>query len=83
MDLYGPPCSGESSNVSENPEKIGNVSKPPYIECMPACQVQENANQMSFAFYPQMHNFFYQKKFCYVASHIWQATCKGIYNRLP
>ena len=39
-------------------EEIGNVSKPSYIECMPACQVQENANQMSFAFYPQMHNFF-------------------------
>ena len=60
----------------KNPNFIGNISKPDPIHCMPGCTVQENNNQMSFAPYPQLGNFFYQKTFCYVASHIWQNTCQ-------
>ena len=59
----------------ESPELIGNISKPSSIDCLPACTVQDNSNQMSTAPYPQKQNFFYQKKFCDVASHIWIATC--------
>ena len=60
-----------------NPTMIGNISKPESIHCMPACKVQENGVQMSFATYPQRANFFYQKTFCDVASHIWQRTCQN------
>ena len=60
----------------KNPNFIGNISKPDPIHCMPACAVQENNNQMSFAPYPQLGNFFYQKIFCHTASHIWQTTCQ-------
>jgi hypothetical protein len=62
--------------AEDNPDKIGNISKPEYINCMPACEVQDNYNQMSFAPYPQHRNFFYQEEFCEVASHIWQNTCQ-------
>ena len=65
------------SEALENPDMIGNISKPDSIECMPGCTVQENRNQMSFAPYPQRGNFFYQKTFCKVASHIWQKTCQN------
>ena len=65
------------SEALENPDMIGNISKPDSIECMPGCTVQENRNQMSFAPYPQRRNFFYQKTFCKVASHIWQKTCQN------
>ena len=61
----------------ENPDIIGNISKPPAIKCMPACKVQNNDNQMSIAAYPQKDTFFYQKTFCHVASHIWQQTCQN------
>ena len=58
-------------------EKQGSVPKPTAsIECLPACEVQENFNQMSFALYPQEDNFFHQQRFCDVASHIWQVTCQ-------
>ena len=60
----------------ESPDKIGNISKPAPIKCLQACKIQENANQMSFAVYPQKRNFFYQKGFCHAASHIWQVTCQ-------
>ena len=40
-------------------------------------KVQENINQMSFAPYPQKQNFFYQKTFCYAASHVWIASCNS------
>ena len=50
---------------------------PHSIKCLPSCKIQENVNQMSIASYPQKQNFFYQKKFCDVASHIWQATCNS------
>ena len=54
---------------------IGNISKPHSIKCLPSCNVQDNTNQMSFAPYPQRRNFFYQKSFCDVASHILQMSC--------
>ena len=60
----------------KNPNFIGNISKPDPIHCMPGCTVQENNNQMSFAPYPQLGNFFYQKTFCNMASHIWKDTCQ-------
>ena len=60
-----------------NPTMIGNISIPDAIDCMPACTIQENNNQMSFAPYPQRGNFFYQETFCRVASHIWQKTCQN------
>jgi hypothetical protein len=60
----------------DSPNKIGNISKPENIICRPACKVQENKNQMSYAPYPQRRNFFYQTTFCEVASHIWQNTCQ-------
>ena len=41
-----------------------------------SCEHQENHNQISFALYPQKDNFFYQKRFCHVASHIWQVSCQ-------
>ena len=62
--------------AKDSPNTIGNISKPAYVGCMPACVVQTNNNQMSFAPYPQHRNFFYQKTFCEVASHIWQTTCQ-------
>ena len=62
--------------AEDSPNKIGNISKPAHIGCMPACEVQNNKNQMSYAPYPQLRNFFYQKTFCEVASHIWQKTCQ-------
>ena len=61
----------------ENETWIGNISKPDPINCIPACQEQENSNQMSYAPYPQRDNFFYQKTFCDVASHISQITCQN------
>ena len=61
----------------QSPNIIGNISKPNSIYCMPACTVQENNDQMSYAPYPQRRNFFYQKTFCDVASHIWQKTCQN------
>ena len=58
-------------------EKQGSIPKPSVsFECLPACEVQENSNQMSFALYPQEDNFFHQARFCDVASHIWQVTCQ-------
>ena len=71
----------EENNITapealENPTMIGNISKPDSITCIPDCKVQENTNQMSYAPYPQLGNFFYQKTFCDVASHIWQVTCQ-------
>ena len=63
-------------NGLENPHKIGNISKPPSFKCRQACKLQENANQISLALYPQQYNFFYQRNFCLLASHILQATCK-------
>ena len=60
----------------ETPDMIGNISKPDPVKCIPACDVQENNNQMSFAPYPQLGNFFYQNIFCDAASHILQVTCQ-------
>ena len=59
-----------------SPDKIGNISRPNAVKCMPACKVQDNNNQISIAAYPQQDIFFHQKLFCDVASKIWQATCQ-------
>ena len=56
-------------------DKIGNITKPPSIRCLPDCKTQENNNEMSFAKYPQKSNFFFQETFCDVASHIRKRTC--------
>ena len=45
----------------KSPTLIGKISKPDKINCIPACRIQENTNQMSYAPYPQLENFFYQK----------------------
>ena len=79
IGLQNPP---EKNNIvmpeaKESPDNIGNISKPDSIECIPPCAVQDYNNQMSFAPYPQRHNFFYQKIFCDVASHILQVTCQN------
>ena len=44
----------------ESPNPIGNISKPDPIRCLPACKIQNNPNQMTYAPYPQEENFFYQ-----------------------
>ena len=59
----------------ETPEKIGNVSQPKSITCLPGCTVQENNKKMSYAPYPQKNIFFYQKTFCYAASHLLDISC--------
>ena len=64
-----------------NPNMIGNISKPDSTNCMPACFVQENNNQMSYAPYPEKQHFFYQKTFCDVASHILQRNCQAYQNK--
>ena len=80
----------ESSNTKESdiivPETLespfmmgnvtNNITKPDPIKCVASCKLQENDSQMSFVPYPQIGNFFYQKEFCDVASHIWQETCQ-------
>ena len=58
-------------------DMVGNMMQPDPIDCMPACKVQYNYNQMSYALYPLRKTFFYQKTFCYVASHIWQISCQN------
>ena len=70
----------EIPELVEGLEWIGNVSKPTPNKCLPACNFQENDYQMSFALDPLKDNFFYQKKFCHVATHILNRTC-GDENR--
>ena len=68
----------------ENTEKIGNVSQPKSITCLPGCTLQENNKKMSYAPYPQKNIFFYQKTFCDAASHILDVSCYDYndnYNR--
>ena len=62
--------------AERSPNKIGNLSRPNPIECLPGCTVQENKNQISSTLYPQREIFYYQKIFCYLASHILQQTCR-------
>ena len=52
------------------------MTKPEPTNCLPSCKVQHNEDKMSFALYPHRFNFFHQKTFCHVASHIWQVTCQ-------
>ena len=61
--------------AERSPNRIGNLSRPNPIECLPGCTVQENKNQISLTVYPQREIFFYQTTFCNVASHILQKTC--------
>ena len=68
------------SEVDGNSNMIGNTSKPNPIECMPSCKAQHNYIQMSSSLYPHRSKFFYQKTFCYVASHILQVTCQNEYR---
>ena len=64
----------------ESPNMMGNetnfIKKPDPIKCIASCKLQDNNSQMSFVPYPQIGNFFHQKAFCDVASHIWQETCQ-------
>ena len=53
-----------------------NITKPGHIKCISSCKLQDDNTQVSFFPYPQQSNFFYEKKFCDVASHIWQRTCQ-------
>ena len=55
--------------------KIESTSKPPPIDCLARCRVQENNKHLSSASYPQKSLFFYQTTFCDVASVIWQVSC--------
>lgn len=64
------------SEALESPDMIENISKPKAIKCMPGCKFQENTILMSTASYPQYDIFFYQKLFCYAASHVWQTICQ-------
>ena len=66
--------------AKDNPNIIGNISKPDPINCLPACKVQDNDYAMSSAPYPQRGTFFYHKTFCYIASHIWQVSCQDEYR---
>ena len=38
--------------ANSNPNKIGNITRPDPIKCLPGCYVQENDNKMSYAHYP-------------------------------
>ena len=54
----------------ESPDVIGDILKPPPMNCIAACRLETNDIDMSFAPYPQQEVFFYQKAFCNTASHI-------------
>ena len=66
-----------TQEAKDNPNKIGNVSKPSHIHCRQACRVQKNQIQMSYTQYPSRGNFFHQMAFCLVASHLWQISCQN------
>ena len=66
-----------TKDAKEKSDMVGNMLQPDPINCMPACKVQNNYNQLSYALYPLRKTFFYQKTFCYVASHIWQISCQN------
>ena len=66
-----------TQDAKDNPNKIGNVSKPSHIHCRQACKVQKNEMRMSYTRYPSRGNFFHQKAFCLVASHLWQISCQN------
>ena len=62
-------------DAMESPKKIGNVTEPSSIDCLPRCNVQEDNQQLSLSLYPQLETFFYRETFCIVASHILSKTC--------
>ena len=59
----------------ENPNTIGNLTKPPSIQCLPSCFIQKNTYQITTAQYPTKKVFFQQQSFCDVASHILIESC--------
>ena len=65
----------------DNPDMIGNISKPEAKTCRPRCDTQENYNIMSPVQFPPNQGFFSQPIFCYVASHILQVSCKNEYRK--
>ena len=54
----------------EDPNVIGDILKPPPMNCIAACKLETNDIDMSYARYPQKKVFFHQKAFCNTASHI-------------
>ena len=69
--------SEERDETKSRLEKIGNVSRPVLIKCLPLCEMQYIESEKSFAKYPQPHLFFYEPIFCEVGSHIWQNSCQN------
>ena len=63
-------------SLMKNNGPIRNASRPSFMKCLPSCKTQKIENQMSTVDFPQRKNFFNKKKFCHVASHILQVTCK-------
>ena len=66
----------EVDNTSKLNNTIGNIARPSKVNCLPACQVQDNAIETSYIEYPSIKPFFYQDSFCYTAIHILHVTCK-------
>ena len=69
-----------NKKMLESNFKIGNLSKPAAIKCLPNCEIQDNNKEMSFAPYPEHKTFFYQKTFCDIASHILHFSCGKKYE---
>ena len=59
----------------DNPDLIGNITKPKGKKCLPACHRQKNQVLISSIIFPPSESFFPQPYFCYVASHILQISC--------
>ena len=87
---YIPSCTGKQLLCAQNLKKtyqlndfeynttcskIGNLSIPSNVKCLPSCQTQENNFQMSFVPYPQKLTFFQQKTFCHAASYVFKESC--------
>ena len=49
--------------------------RPEQVNCLPACEMQENNQQVSFTSYPQKNSFIYRRSFCETAKHILLRTC--------
>ena len=56
--------------ANSNPNKIGNITRPDPIKCLPGCYVQENDNKMSYAHYPQK-KFSFTRRLFVVLLHIF------------
>ena len=70
-------------NFSLENSILANLTKPPRINCLPACTSQKNMNEMSEGQYPTSKNILVLKRsFCDVASHIFQRTCSDEIKRI-